>query len=238
MNRHSIIHRLSTVLLGPLLLKQGKMVRQQTIRLPEPEGKRQGVTGNGSALRLLILGDSAAAGVGAGHQSEALSGQLVAELSKTYRLEWQLLAETGWRTRDVSQAIEQLAGQPFDLIVTSIGVNDVTANLSLSQWQNQQQALIAKLHDKFSPQRILLSAVPPMERFTAMPQPLRWYVGNRAAQFNQVLRNALSAESRCTFVQVDAEQSADHLAADGFHPSPIAYQLWAEQLVHTFAQSN
>lgn len=66
------------LLLGPLLLWQGRRVRATALRLPEAAGPR---TAEGSALRLLIVGDSSAAGVGAAHQDEALAGRLAQALA-------------------------------------------------------------------------------------------------------------------------------------------------------------
>ena len=64
-------YHFTTIGLGPVLLAQGHYVRRVTPRLPEPEGLRQGVEGSGPPLRLLILGDSSAAGVGVATQAEA-----------------------------------------------------------------------------------------------------------------------------------------------------------------------
>ncbi len=62
-----------TVLL-PVLLGQAVYLRKNVVKLPEPEGARIGVLGEGPLLRLLILGDSSAAGVGVETQADALLG--------------------------------------------------------------------------------------------------------------------------------------------------------------------
>lgn len=85
---------LCLVLLGPVFWGQGKYVRIITPKLPEPEGPREGVTGMGPNLRLLIAGDSAAAGVGVNSQDHALCGQLVQQLSQRFTVTWQLKALT------------------------------------------------------------------------------------------------------------------------------------------------
>ena len=72
---------LPALALSPLLLAQGVYVRRVTPRLPEAPGSRSGVAGGGPSLKLLILGDSAAAGVGAASQDEALAGQLAVALA-------------------------------------------------------------------------------------------------------------------------------------------------------------
>jgi hypothetical protein len=88
----SLRHALATLALGPVLLAQGKRLRRTAPTLPEPAGEREGIIGDGPTLRLLILGDSAAAGVGADTQEAALAGQLAVALAPTFRLHWKLLA--------------------------------------------------------------------------------------------------------------------------------------------------
>jgi len=73
------------ILMMPVLLAQAFLVQRKTPRLPEPPGDRSGIFGAGRDLRLLIIGDSAASGVGAGCQRQALSGQLVSFLGEHFR---------------------------------------------------------------------------------------------------------------------------------------------------------
>ena len=53
--------KLLQLLLAPWLIWQGRKVRKNTLRLPEAAGPREGQQGSGTSLRLLVLGDSAAA---------------------------------------------------------------------------------------------------------------------------------------------------------------------------------
>ena len=69
-----MIYYLAMVLLAPVLVAQGIYVKRVTPRLSEPEGVRFGVFGAGPKMKLLIVGDSAAVGVGAATQHQALSG--------------------------------------------------------------------------------------------------------------------------------------------------------------------
>ncbi|WP_236040775.1 hypothetical protein [Marinobacter nauticus] len=56
---------LTTALLFPVLLYQGKRTRRVTPRLPEATGDYAGQYGEGEPVfRLLVLGESTAAGVG------------------------------------------------------------------------------------------------------------------------------------------------------------------------------
>jgi hypothetical protein len=74
--------KLSTFALLPVLVIQGVKVRKNTPRLLEASGDRDGLIGQGQPLSLLILGDSAAAGVGVETQQDALSGAIISELKK------------------------------------------------------------------------------------------------------------------------------------------------------------
>ncbi len=223
-------HALATVLLGPVLLAQGRRVRRTLPVLPEADGPREGEVGSGTPLRLLILGDSAAAGVGASTQDEALSGQLAVSLAPTFRLRWKLLAFTGATTADMLDHLRGLPAETFDVVVTSLGVNDVTGRVSLAAWRRAQRELIAVLQARFGARHLLLSGLPPMHRFPALPQPLRWYVGSRARDFNRVLAKVAASRPGCEFLALGHEMmDASAMAGDGFHPGPPIYALWARE---------
>ncbi len=218
------------VALAPLLLTQGMYVRRVTPKLPEPQGARVGVTGTGKPLRLLIVGDSAAAGVGAAHQNDALLGQLVAALATEFEVSWCLIAQTGLTTLALIEQLEQQPSQLFDIAVTSLGVNDVTSQVRPQIWLQQQQQLIELLLLKFGVQKILLSSVPPMHHFSALPHPLRWYLGQRAQSLNVLLAQAMRHHHKAQFIAPYFPPNHNLLASDGFHPSSQAYSLWAKQL--------
>lgn len=223
-------HLLATAALGPLLLPQVLHVRRVTPRLPEPPGPRSGRAGIGPPLRLLVAGDSAAAGVGAASQDEALTGRLVAELSVHRALEWRLEARTGYTTADAHQHLAALPQDRFDVVVLSLGVNDVTGGVGSGRWLARQAALADLLQARFAPRALLFTALPPMHLFPALPQPLRWYLGARARDFNVALAHWLPDRPGCHLVAPDFQADPAHIASDGFHPGPAAYLAWAARV--------
>ena len=223
-------YQFATIGLGPVLLAQGRYVRRVTPRLPEPEGLRQGVEGSGPLLRLLILGDSSAAGVGVATQAEALSGRLVAALAPALRVSWKLVATSGLTSAEVLKLLEAEPEQRFDVVVTSTGVNDVTGSTGRAQWLAVQRRLVELLQGRFQARHILLSSLPPMHHFPALPQPLRWYLGLRARRFNRDLRHWAQHHDGCEFAPIDFPANPALAASDGFHPGAEAYALWASQL--------
>ena len=230
-------HVLATLALAPVLLAQGRRVRRTVPKLPEPAGAREGESGSGPRLRLLIVGDSAAAGVGARTQDEALSGQLAVALAPTFRVQWTLLAFTGATTADMLARLRQAPADNYDVVITSFGVNDVTGRRSLADWRRGQGELVELLARRFDARHVLLSGLPPMHRFPALPQPLRWYVGSRARDFNRVLADLAGKRAGCEFLALGHEMmDVSAMASDGFHPGPPVYALWAREAARRIIQ--
>jgi len=232
--------KLSTLLLLPVLFVQGNKVRKNTPRLLEPKGEREGGIGQGKPLSLLILGDSAAAGVGVETQKDALSGVIIQELQNEFFLQWKLHAKTGDTTRQVFHALQHLEERKYDVIVTSIGVNDVTKLTSAKSWIQQQEQLFEHIQKRFQPKLIIVSGVPPMQHSPALPNPLAWLFGQYAEQMNQKLQQWLAPQSQFKFLQYDIEtfQAMNlSMASDGFHPSKEVYEIWGRQIAALVRQS-
>ncbi len=224
------MYRIAALALAPVLVTQGLIVRRRVPVLPEPPGERHGRRGSGPPLRVLIVGDSAAAGVGAPHQEQALTGRLVDRLASTFEVEWKLLARTGATSASTLARLHSLEPSRFDVAVTSLGVNDVTAGVRLATWRRQQTALRALLRERFGVSRLAIAGLPPVEGFPALPQPLRWFLGTRSRVFSRTLQRDVSLEPDCGFVDLRFTMDASLMATDGFHPGPRIYDGWAAQV--------
>ncbi|GAB02826.1 MULTISPECIES: SGNH/GDSL hydrolase family protein [Acinetobacter] len=225
--------KITTLTLLPIIAIQGIKVRKKMLHLPEASGERDGVIGSGKPLSLLILGDSAAAGVGVEMQQDALSGSIIKELGNEFTLTWKLQAQTGDTTQQVIQAAKQISDQQYDIVVTSIGVNDVTKFTSARSWLKQQKQLFIDIENRFNPKLIIVSGVPPMQHFPALPNPLAWLFGKYAAQMNQVLQQWLMPQDKFKFIQYDIKEFQAlnlPMASDGFHPGKEIYAIWGQKV--------
>jgi lysophospholipase L1-like esterase len=229
--------RAARFVLGPVLLWQGHRVRRGALRLPEAAGARVGVAGTGPVcLRVLIVGDSSAAGVGAPTQSQALAGRLSEALSQRLggAVVWQLVAQTGHTTRDAVDALKTQRLYPADVMVTALGVNDVVAQVSSRRWLTLLEKLDWLASKRAGVGYIVHSAVPPMHAFPLLPQPLRWVLGAQARHYNDALaRWVADYPDRCMLplpFEGQLSGASALMAEDGFHPGPAIYALWAEQL--------
>lgn len=256
------------VLLAPIYLYQGRKVKRDTVRLPEPEGERHGhiqlrdstemvASETTKTLSLMIVGDSAAAGVGSLTQQEALAGKLIPALQQKLvthtqfdTLSWSLQATTGHTSFDILRRLYVLPTpyQPVDIMVLSVGVNDTTSNVSAVKWQQQLEHIIAIAQRKFGVRELIFSSLPPMAQMPALPSPLNNFIGAKATKLDQVLEGVcaehngvhymaanftLMAEKHAHGTPID---SAAMFASDGFHPSSLTYGFWAQQLAELIAQ--
>ena len=208
----------------PVIGPQALLARRRARILPEPPGARAGRAGSGPPLRLLIAGDSSAAGVGCAVQDQALSGRLAARLSGRFDLSWQVAARTGAVTAQVPDLI---GGGPWDVAVLSIGLNDVTRGTPIGRWLVQRAALFERL----APARLVVSGLPPLGAFPALPQPLRWVMGRELARYEAAGRAQAEALGHRFAPLIGITDDVSLMAEDGFHPGPAVYDMWADLLV-------
>lgn len=218
-------------LLMPVLLGQAIYLRMSVIQLPEPEGARSGEVGDGPLIRLLILGDSSAAGVGVATQQDALLGQAMGLLAPEAKINFDLVAVTGARTADVLGWLDDLPDKSYDIVVTALGVNDVTKGVSLRRWLRLQNTLFNRIGAKFGAQRIIVSSLPPVGQFPLLPHPLRWVLGRQAARFDRNLHALVDRRPDCVAVRIDLGLDETNMSEDGFHPGPTVYAAWAQEVV-------
>ncbi|PIP80365.1 MAG: lipase [Gammaproteobacteria bacterium CG22_combo_CG10-13_8_21_14_all_40_8] len=226
---------LMNIMLSPILVMQGCWVKWRAVKLPEAKGERSGIEGYGKPLSLLILGDSAAAGVGVSIQKQALSGQLVQQLSQNFHIKWMLIAKSGINSPMLIEHLSTVPALHFDVVITSIGVNDVTRTTQVKAWLKIQQQIRQEIIAKFSPSLIIVSAPPPMQHFKVLPNPLRTCLGHKVVQFNQALKNDIKQKG-ILYASLDFPIEDDLLAEDGFHPGAKMYSLWAQKLARNIEQ--
>lgn len=218
------------ILLSPLLVYQAVSVRRTAQSLPEPDGPRAGTTGQGPPLRLAIIGDSSAAGVGSSSQTTALSGQLTGLLARNFAVSWHLDALTGATTRSTLHRLATARAKPLDVIVIVLGTNDVTRLIPRWLWLRQQRALLDRLTGLYQPRKFYITAVPPLEHFPLLPHPLRWTLGRHALKLETAKLRYLATRPDCTPVPFTFAPDPALMASDGFHPSEQLNTLWAKEI--------
>jgi lysophospholipase L1-like esterase len=183
-----LIRAMKVAGLAPLVIGQALHVRRTALRLPDAQGPN-GVVGEGiDTIRLAVVGDSFAAGIGLTHHRESIAGQLARLLAERHgaRVTWQVQAQGGLTAGGISELIDWDLLHDCDLIVLSVGVNDAKDLHSLTRWRRELTVLLDRLLSATDGAPVLLLGIPPMEHSPALPSPLADALGHRAAKLDAV----------------------------------------------------
>jgi lysophospholipase L1-like esterase len=222
------------LLLGPVLLPQALRVRRTALRLPEAAGARSGVAGEGAVqLRVLVVGDSSAAGVGVADQAQALALPLARRLHERLggAVAWQLVAKSGVNTQEALGLAGEAAIEAADVLAVVLGVNDATGQTRADRYLAGLEQLRAHVAARTGARWTVFCGLPPMHRFTALPHPLRWYLG-RCADLLDTELQAWTARQGHGYLSTRWSLDRALLADDGFHPGPLLYPQWADRLAN------
>lgn len=186
-------------------------------------------------LRLALLGDSTAAGVGARQRIGTVGAQLATLLAADgRRVELTDFAVSGSRTRDLMPQVSRaLLGRP-DVAVVLVGANDATHLEPLRSVRSAGVAALGRLQD--AGVAVVLGTCPDLGAARALAQPLRALAGWRG---RRVADSQQDAAGTLGVVTVDLaaltgpafRRDAATFADDAFHPSAAGYQLWAAALL-------
>ncbi len=224
----------------PLALPMAVRTRRTAMRLAPAAGVCEGVAGvecSGEPFRLLLLGESTVAGVGASCLDFALAGRLASALSGRLQrpVAWRAVGENGITASEACERLLPMAAdQDYDLVVLVFGVNDTTHFSSSQRWLGSLQQLIEHFRGRGA--RVVCTAVPPLQHFTALPWLLRQLLGWRATLLDRQL-SALALAQDAGYCEVSLEMRPQFLAIDGYHPSALGYQVWGEHLAQWLVQS-
>jgi lysophospholipase L1-like esterase len=222
------------IALAPLLVAQAVATRRRAPVLPEAEGAREGIAEGGDALplRLLVAGDSSAAGVGVAHQEQAVVGHLVPALQRaTGRpIAWALRARTGLTTRGVHALLAQAAPFAADVAVVITGVNDVIDQVPARRAIRDRARLADWLLGNTGARHVVFAPLPPMHRFPLLPDPLRRILGGDARRHDDALARWAATRRDVSHAFIAVELDAAGMASDGFHPGEPVYRACGEAL--------
>ncbi|REL29470.1 SGNH/GDSL hydrolase family protein [Thalassotalea euphylliae] len=236
-----------TLISAPIWMIQGVGTKRSAIRLPEAQGERKFVVRQfhhqdktaaiEKPIKVAVIGDSVAAGVGITSIKDALAGQLAAELNSRFDVAVKLavLAKSGDKIADLHTAIQNEITEVADYVVISIGVNDAKGFTSSLKWSQQLNELMTLIEYKYQPQQTLLLAIPPLECFPLLKKPLASILGFRSSRLNDATNKLLHlAPERFSLVRYELIPDEKYFTADGFHPNETASLAIAKTIVNQY----
>lgn len=189
-------------------------------------------------LRLVLLGDATALGVGVERVADTVGGQLavlLAEGAAGRRVELSSVAVAGSRSADLAtQVARALVGVRPDVAVVLVGTNDITHLAPVSEAAEYLGAAVRRLRDAGI--AVVVGTCPDFGALRAFAPPLRQALGWQARRLARTQAIAVRAAGGTVVdlgTQTGAVFRADAgtLCHDGLHPSADGYRVWAHALL-------
>lgn len=190
--------------------------------------------GTGPPLKVLWLGDSTAAGVGASGAAAALPTLVADGLGRLVDLT--VAARSGATVADVVEGQLPVArsGPVPDVVFVSVGANDVTHLTSGADFERRYRRLVEGFPDGA---QVVLLGVPDMGATPRLAQPLRAIAGWRGRALDEVV-GAVAKATGSAYVDIAGPtgpsfraQPERFFSADDYHPSDEGYRRWADAVL-------
>jgi len=219
---------------SPVVLTQGRRLKRRTPHLPEAALPWTGELTGPAPIRLLVLGDSTAAGVGAATQQEALPGRLADALhARTGRgIQWRAAGKNGATSREIiTDYLDDALVEPADLLFLSIGANDAMTMRGAGAFVRDVRRILDAFDTRNPDGFVLMSSLPVFGRFELLPQPLRTALYRHGLALEAAARAVVERRPNALMSDNPPPYAGDFWAADRFHPGPSGYRDWAEWAV-------
>src|SRR4029450_13074965 len=121
-------------------------------------------------LRLLVIGNSTAAGVGVTYLHDALPPQLAAILAarRSCIVAWTVVARTGATASFTAEELVPTAPVEQDIAVVLVGVNDALRMTPRQTWRTSMDRLVDALQKHVRPSgQVVLAGLPNLWQFRA-----------------------------------------------------------------------
>ncbi|MCA9360703.1 hypothetical protein H6785_01450 [Candidatus Nomurabacteria bacterium] len=183
--------------------------------------------------RVLLLGDSTAVGTGASRPEDTIAGRLAHDFPKTEIIN---VAQNGGLVRDLHSQITPLKEQKFDLIIVSVGGNDVWHMTRLKNILSHLEYIIPTLIS-MSDHKVIFLTYNNIGSAPVFPKLMRGFLKSRCIKVQNVIREAtykLKVPTIDLFTDDDhnpfIENGDELFSFDGIHPSSTGYKLWYHRM--------
>lgn len=227
--------------LSPLLYIQGQVTRWKVGLLPDAEGPN-GLAGSGKEeVKLLVLGESTVAGLGARSHELALGGRFAEGLSERIgkSVRWTVVGRNGVTARrTIDELLPLVPAEQFDYILLGIGGNDVMKLSSPKKWRRDMLELLGRLQDHSPGAVIFISNCPMIIYSPAIPQPIKGILWELSKMHNANILEFTADLQRVHYYPQPPDVGLDGFFADGIHPSEQGYSDWADAMLRHFDKTH
>jgi len=187
----------------PVAAAQGMWMRS-TIKMAPPTA---GPTGGTACppLRIAVLGESTAAGCGAGRPDDAITGCLARDINARtqWPVHWQEIGQFGATARRIRYWLLPQLAEDLHVAVLLAGGSDVMSRRSPDHWRDNLSVIVDGLTGRAD--HVVVARIPPFALFSSVPATLGRYLSERAAALDDISRQICAVRpctSRVTITEV------------------------------------
>ncbi len=223
---------------SPLLFLQGQYTRKKVGLLPEAAGDKSGVAGTGGdRARLLVIGESTVAGLGARTHDRALAGRFAEQLNLRLQrpVEWTVIGRNGVTAkRTIDELVPLIPDERFDYILVGLGGNDVMKLSSPRKWRRDMTRLLSILQEMSPEATIFITNCPMMKYSPVLPHPIKFFLWELSKLHDANIKDFTTRMERVFYYHQPADVKLEGFFADGIHPSEQGYADWSAAMMRFF----
>jgi len=229
-----------------LLVAEAKLARK-TIGVPTtsaPRAARSYGTGRRGRkpVHLVVLGDSAAAGLGCESPDQTPGALLAGGVARDLRcrVDLEVVAKVGARSADLEVQVARALRRRVDAAVIVVGANDVTHRVPIASAARDLRRAVMTLRDAGAV--VVVGTAPDLGSVKPLMQPLRSIAAQlsrrlAAAQTVATVEAGGTAVSLGNLLAREFTEQAHLWSPDRFHPSPDGYRRIVDVLLPSLLQS-
>ncbi|GMQ28387.1 SGNH/GDSL hydrolase family protein [Algoriphagus confluentis] len=219
----------------PFLIAEAKQIRGSKPNLPPLSEK---LILDGGEKRLMVFGESTAAGVGASQVETTLAGHFKKKLGDEFSV--YCLGKNGLRVQEAKDFFHQNFWNPSPTqngITLFLGANDCFKLTSPKDYHRQLSELIYLFKKKLSPAWIYLADIPPVHLFPAFSSRMQRQLEIQRAYLQKEMKSIAQRDKDIYFEPISLDLSPDFFSQDQIHPSDLGYQKIAEFTIQGLKKS-
>lgn len=185
------------------------------------------------AMRILVVGDSTAVGVGAAHPNDSVAGRLGQRYPEAAI---EVEAVSGMKLAQLDRRLDQFSGRHFNLVLLQIGANDVVGFTRLSDVRASLTSVLSKA--RLLSDRTIVMTAGNIGLAPVFKQPLAALISWRTRAVRSMFMSEVATHPSAVYIDLYKEASDEPFntdiprfyAADRFHPSGEGYGIWFAEL--------
>lgn len=210
----------------PTLVAEATAIRKKGVKLPAIS--EYALLGE-SQERILILGESTAAGVGASSLNNTLAGNFYRLFGSRYAVA--NFGKNGITTGEAYSLLKSFAHyQPQKIkgLILFLGANDCFKLTKPSDFQSELSILISSLTTETNPDWIYLADIPPVHLFPAFSAKMKAFLKFQREYLQREMIRLSEKNSKIVFDPITLDLNPEFFSEDQVHPSDLGYEKIAE----------